>query len=67
MSQRKGKSLKIWTMDNLQEAYYELKFEVLFRDAKGNEFQTLFERLMGLVYPGDFMACRPWGAPVIVQ
>lgn len=48
-------------MDNLQEAYYELKFEVLFRDAKGNEFQTLFERLMGLVYPEDFMACRPWG------
>lgn len=48
-------------MDNLQEAYYELKFKDLFRDAKGNEFQTLFERLMGLVYPGDFMACRPWG------
>lgn len=46
---------------NLQDAYYEAKFENLFRAAKGNEFQALFERLMGLAYPGDFMACRPWG------
>ncbi len=48
-------------MDDLQKAYCELKFEVLFRAAKGNAFQTLFERLMGLVHPEDFMACRPWG------
>lgn len=48
-------------MDNLQKAYYEQQFGILFRDAKGDAFQTLFERLMGLAYPKDFMACRPWG------
>ena len=46
---------------NLSQAYYESRFENLFRAAKGNEFQTLFERLMGLGYKTDFMACRPWG------
>ena len=46
---------------NLQQAYYELRFEVAFRSAKGDEFQTFFERLMGLAYKADFMACRPWG------
>ena len=46
---------------NLTQAYYESRFENLFRAAKGNEFQTLFERLMGLAYKSDFMACRPWG------
>jgi len=48
-------------MDRLTQAYYESRFENLFRAAKGNEFQTLFERLMGLAYRADFMACRPWG------
>jgi len=46
---------------NLSQAYYESRFENLFRAAKGNEFQTFFERLMGLAYKADFMACRPWG------
>lgn len=46
---------------NLTEAYYESRFENLFRAAKWNEFQTLFERLMGLAHKTDFMACRPWG------
>ncbi len=46
---------------NLQDAYYEVKFEVAFLRAKGDEFQTFFERLMGLAYKADFMACRPWG------
>jgi hypothetical protein len=46
---------------NLQEAYYELRFSAAFRDAKGDEFQSFFEKLMGLAYKGDFMACRPWG------
>ena len=46
---------------NLQEAYYELKFKDLFRDAKGSVFQSFFEKLMGLAYPTDFMPCRPWG------
>lgn len=46
---------------NLQDAYYEQKFEVEFLRAKGDAFQSFFERLMGLVYKADFMACRPWG------
>lgn len=46
---------------NLRQAFYESRFENLFLRSKGNEFQSLFERLMGLVYKGDFMACRPWG------
>lgn len=46
---------------NLQEAYYEQKFENEFLRAKGDAFQTFFERLMGLAYKADFMACCPWG------
>lgn len=46
---------------NLQDAYYEARFENAFLRAKGDEFQTFFERLMGLAYKADFMACRPWG------
>ncbi|MBI2803124.1 MAG: hypothetical protein HYX63_23135 [Gammaproteobacteria bacterium] len=46
---------------NLQDAFYEQKFENEFLRAKGDAFQTLFERLMGLAYKADFMACRPWG------
>ena len=46
---------------NLQDAYYEQKFENAFLRAKGDAFQELFERLMGLAYKADFMACRPWG------
>ncbi len=46
---------------NLQDAYYEQKFENEFLRARGDAFQTLFERLMGLAYKADFMACRPWG------
>lgn len=46
---------------NLQDAYYEQKFEIEFLRAKGDAFQTLFERLMGLAYKADFLACRPWG------
>lgn len=44
----------------LHDAYYEQKFENAFLRAKGNEFQIFFERLMGLAYKADFMACRPW-------
>ena len=46
---------------NLQDAYYDQKFENTFLRAKGNEFQTFFDRLMSLAYKADFMACRPWG------
>lgn len=46
---------------NLQQAFYELKFENAFLRDKGEAFQDLFERLMGLAYKADFMPCRPWG------
>jgi hypothetical protein len=46
---------------DLQQAYYEQRFENLFLKSKGNTFQELFEKLMGLAYKTDFMACRPWG------
>ncbi len=46
---------------NLQQAFFELSFENLFLRTKGDEFQSFFERLMGLAYKADFMACRPWG------
>jgi hypothetical protein len=46
---------------NLQDAYYEHRFEVAFLRAKADAFQTLFEQLMSLAYKADFMACRPWG------
>ena len=45
----------------LSDAYYEQKFENEFLRSKGDAFQTFFERLMGLAYKADFMACRPWG------
>lgn len=46
---------------NLQQAFYEQKFENAFLRQKGDAFQNFFERLMGLAYKTDFMACRPWG------
>lgn len=46
---------------NFTQAYYEQRFEISFLRSKGNEFQTFFERLMGLAYKADFMACRLWG------
>lgn len=46
---------------NVQEAHYEYRFEIAYLRAKGDDFQTFFERLMGLAYKADFMACRPWG------
>lgn len=48
-------------MDPLQKAYYEKDFVIAFLQAKGDAFQTFFEKLMGLAYKADFMACRPWG------
>ena len=44
---------------DLQQAYYEHRFEILFLKSKGNTFQEFFEKLMGLAYKTDFMACRP--------
>lgn len=48
-------------MDRTQQLYYEMKFRVQWRDARRDAFQRLFEQLMSKRYPGDFMACKPWG------
>jgi hypothetical protein len=48
-------------MDRVQQASYEKDFTILFHTSKGEAFQTLFERLMKNRYPGDFIACKPWG------
>ena len=46
---------------NHHQAYYEKEFENRFLRSKGTDFQSLFELLMSLAYPADFVACRPWG------
>ena len=49
------------TMDKLEKAYYESKFENAFLKAKGNAFQSFFNDLMGRAYKSDYLPCRPWG------
>ncbi len=48
-------------MDRLQQLFYEKDFKIAFLETRGDAFQRLFEKLMGKVYPDDFIACRPWG------
>ena len=48
-------------MDRLQQLGYEKDFRIDFLEARGDAFQRLFERVMSLAYPRDFLACRPWG------
>ena len=48
-------------MDRVQQINYEKDFRIDFLESRGDAFQRLFERLMAKRYPGDFMACRPWG------
>jgi hypothetical protein len=48
-------------MDRIQQINYEKDFRIDFLESRGNAFQRLFERLMAKRYPGDFIACRPWG------
>ncbi len=48
-------------MDRVQRTIYQKDFTILFLKSKGEAFQALFECLMKNRYPGDFMACKPWG------
>ncbi|WP_446027564.1 ABC-three component system protein [Lelliottia amnigena] len=48
-------------MDRIQQLGYEKDFRILYLEAKGDGFQSLFEKLMAKAHPNDFMACRPWG------
>lgn len=48
-------------MDFLAQHHFEIKFELMFRKARGDAFQQLFGRIMNMAYPGDFVQTRPWG------
>ena len=45
---------------NLQQAYYELRFENAFLRVKGDSFQELYERLMGLACKARPADWRRW-------
>ena len=49
-------------MDDLQRAFYGLKFENAFLSQKGKAFEDLFSRIMGHAFLGDFQAVRPYGS-----
>lgn len=49
------------SMQQIQRAFYEMKFLTEFLKRNGTEFQTLFEEIMEKRYPGDFQRVRPWG------
>lgn len=48
-------------MDNMERAFYDMKFDLLFQSKTANEFQMFFNQIMSARYPGDFVATRPWG------
>lgn len=48
-------------VDRIQKIVYAKEFTVRFVTSRGDAFQRLFEQLMSKRYPGDFMACKPWG------
>lgn len=48
-------------MTPLQQSMFELSLRLAFHERRGDEFQVFFSRLMGLRYPTEFIATRPWG------
>ncbi|MCY3659800.1 MAG: hypothetical protein OXG36_12395 [Caldilineaceae bacterium] len=48
-------------MDDVQTAFYGLRFRVAFLEKKGTEFQDWFVRLAGLAFGSDFEAVRAYG------
>lgn len=49
-------------MDQLTRAFFEVKFEVRYLRARGNEFQEFFASIMEKRHPSDFIRVRPWGS-----
>jgi hypothetical protein len=45
----------------LEQSIFELSLRLAFHEKHGDEFQIFFSRLMGLRFPTDFVATRPWG------
>ena len=48
-------------MDEVQEAFYRLRFREAFLEKKGTEFQDWFVKLASYVFGSDFEAVRPYG------
>lgn len=48
-------------MNPFERSYYEMAFDSFCLRRHGEEFQSLFQQIMGLRFPGDFIATRPWG------
>lgn len=48
-------------MDNVQQLYYELKFELFFYKERGNGFEDFFSKLMKLKHEEDFTEVKTWG------
>lgn len=48
-------------MDDLQRAFFQMKFRIAFLERQGKAYEDLFSKIMGHAYPGDFQAVRPYG------
>ena len=48
-------------MDEVQTAFYRLRFREAFLEKKGSEFQDWFVKLAGYAFGSDFEAVRPYG------
>ena len=48
-------------MDEVQSAFYQLRFREAFLEKKGTEFQDWFVRLASHAFGSDFEAVRPYG------
>ena len=48
-------------MDEVQAAFYRMKFHVAFLEKKGAEFQDWFAKLAARAFGPDFEAVRPYG------
>ena len=48
-------------MDEVQEAFYRLRFREAFLEKKGTEFQDWFAKLAGYALGSDYEAVRPYG------
>jgi hypothetical protein len=48
-------------VDDIQRAFYGLRYENAFLREKGKAFETLFARVMAHAFSGDFQTVRPYG------
>jgi len=48
-------------MDKLEYFSYDMKFQLAYKDKKGDAFQDFFSEIMEKCHPGDFQRSRPWG------